>query len=400
MKRALFIALLALSLLLALPVLAEEPAAQAQDISQLCTFTPSNAKKDLPNMFDDSYKTYWSSTRKGYLEITSPEDTPMYGLYINWAQYITNWSLQVPDENGEWITIRAYEPDLFNTVYNEYVPFGQGYTHVRLLCQSPDDRHALHISEMHVLGEGDVPSWVQQWNVLYGKADMVLLVTDPGDEYIYFGGLLPYYAAQGKSIQLCVIVNTNWVYKSELLDGLWHCGVTNYPYIAYFKPNLCRGLRSQYETWGELQFVRHVTRVVRIYEPDVLVTHSTGGEGGDGGHMACADAARRAVRTAMDDTYDVGYGIKLYGNWQLKKLYLHNQDESQITLDYSQPLDFFDGKTAMEIAQEAYAMQSYQRKSVPELRTDGYYNGAVFGLAYSNVGEDAVGGDLFENLGE
>ena len=52
----------------------------------------------------------------------------------------------------------------------------------------------------------------------------------------------------------------------------------------------------------------------------------------------------------------------------------------------------------LEIAQEAYAMQSYQRKSVPELRTDGYFNGAVYGLAYSNVGEDTVGGDLFENL--
>ena len=93
-----------------------------------------------------------------------------------------------------------------------------------------------------------------------------------------------------------------------------------------------------------------------------------------------------------------GYGVKLYGNWQLKKLYLHNQDDNMITLDYNQPLDFFGGKTAMEVAQEAYAMQSYQRKSVPQLRTDGFYNGAVYGLAYSNVGEDTVGGDMFENL--
>ena len=33
-----------------------------------------------------------------------------------------------------------------------------------------------------------------------------------------------------------------------------------------------------------------------------------------------------------------------------------------------------------------------------QLRTDGFYNGAVYGLAYSNVGEDTVGGDMFENL--
>lgn len=398
MKKTLFALLLMLALLLALPALAQEPAAETQDITDLCTFTPSNAKSDLPKMRDGKYKTYWSSTKKGYLEISSPDDTPMYGLYINWAQYITNWSLQVPDENGGWTTIRAYEPDLFNTVYNEYLPLEGGYTRVRLLCQSPDDRHALHIAEIHVLGEGEVPSWVQQWKVFSGKADMVLLITDPGDEYIYFGGLLPYYAAQGKEIMLCVAVNTNSAYKCELLDGLWHCGITNYPYIAYFKPNLCRSLRAQYDTWSEVQFVRHVSRIVRIYKPDVLVTHSVGGEGGDGGHMACADAAKRSVHTAMDDKYDVGYGVKLYGNWQLKKLYLHNQDDNMITLDYNQPLDFFGGKTAMEVAQEAYAMQSYQRKSVPQLRTDGFYNGAVYGLAYSNVGEDTVGGDMFENL--
>lgn len=191
MKKTLFALLLMLALLLALPALAQEPAAEAQDITDLCTFTPSNAKSDLPKMRDGKYKTYWSSTKKGYLEISSPDDTPMYGLYINWAQYITNWSLQVPDENGGWTTIRAYEPDLFNTVYNEYLPLEGGYTRVRLLCQSPDDRHALHIAEIHVLGEGEVPSWVQQWKVFSGKADMVLLITDPGDEYIYFGGLLP-----------------------------------------------------------------------------------------------------------------------------------------------------------------------------------------------------------------
>ena len=108
MKKTLFALLLMLALLLALPALAQEPAAEAQDITDLCTFTPSNAKSDLPKMRDGKYKTYWSSTKKGYLEISSPDDTPMYGLYINWAQYITNWSLQVPDENGGWTTIRAY----------------------------------------------------------------------------------------------------------------------------------------------------------------------------------------------------------------------------------------------------------------------------------------------------
>ena len=35
--------------------------------------------------------------------------------------------------------------------------------------------------------------------------------------------------------------------------------------------------------------MRHVSRIVRIYKPDVLVTHSVGGEGGDGSGLMDAD---------------------------------------------------------------------------------------------------------------
>ena len=56
MKKTLFALLLMLALLLALPALAQEPAAEAQDITDLCTFTPSNAKSDLPKMRDGKYK--------------------------------------------------------------------------------------------------------------------------------------------------------------------------------------------------------------------------------------------------------------------------------------------------------------------------------------------------------
>ena len=59
MKKTLFALLLMLALLLALPALAQEPAAEAQDITDLCTFIPSNAKSDLPKMRDGKYKTYW-----------------------------------------------------------------------------------------------------------------------------------------------------------------------------------------------------------------------------------------------------------------------------------------------------------------------------------------------------
>lgn len=385
-----FFLLLALMLLVCLPALADD----AADITAQCEITASNNRNSLKNISDGDYDTYWSSNHRGYIEIAAPEGEKLHGLYVSWAQFITNWCIQAPAANGKWENIYTTE-DQF---YNQYIPLTEGYERIRLTCQSPDYNHVVHVSELHVLSAGDVPSWVQTWENFTGKADLVLMVTDPGDEYLFFGGLLPHYVAQEKEVMLCVIVNTGSTYKSQLLDGLWHCGMTNYPYIAYFKPRMQTNLRAQYDTWSEVQFVRHVSRIVRIYEPDVLVTHALDGEGIDGGHKACSDAAIRSVTAAMDSNYDIGYGVQIYGNWQLKKLYLHQPGSSSTVLDYTQPLDFFGGKSAIEIAREAYAMQDYQKKLAETLPDDGIFNGAAFNLQFSDVGDDSSMHDLFENI--
>jgi len=389
MKKALFIIVCLLCLLCSCAL-----AQEAQDITENCTFAVSNNAGDMKKMFDGKYTTKWVSSRKGYLEITAPENEPMHGLYVSWSHYITAWRIEAKDENGNWVSV--YETE--DQFYNQYIPLEGGYSAIRMQCLSPDNDHALHISELKVLGAGEVPSWVQQWKNFTGKADLVLIATDPGDEYLFFGGLIPHYVAQGKEVMLCVIINTAAQYKNELLNGLWHCGMTNYPYIAYFKPNLSMSYKEQYSIWGEVQFVRHVTRIVRIYDPDVLVTHSRDGENGDGGHKVCADASIRAIRLAVDDQYDIGYGLKLYGNWALPKLYLHAPRTGEIVLDFNQPLDFYGGKTAQEVAAEAYAMQSYQKRLAKTLTTNGAFNGAAYDLQYSAVGPDVMKNDFFENI--
>ena len=261
------------------------------------------------------------------------------------------------------------------------------------------DGHEMAVSELHALGAGGVPGWVQQWQTFEGKADLVLLVTDPGDEYLFFGGLLPTYIAQGKEIMLCECVNTIAAYKSQLLDGAWLCGLRNYPYMAYFRPNMATSLQGQYDLWSEVQFVRHVSRIVRMYKPDVLVTHAKNGEGVDGGHRVCADASIRSLVTAMDSKYDVGYGYANWGNWKVKKLYLHLYGDAPTTLDYDQPLDFYGGKTARQVAEEAYALQDYQVKTLKnKVMGEGVCDGSAYGLYYSSVGEDTGTGDLFENI--
>ena len=383
--------LILLMLLLCVPALGEE----AHDITDRCTYALSNNKKQLSAMFDNDYATHWSSNHRGYVEITSPSETPICGLYVSWGKFITKWCIQAQNEGGAWKTVYETEDEY----YNQYIPLSQGYNAVRLTCQSPDYEHVVNISELRVFSEGELPSSVQQWKTLDGKADLVLLVTDPGDEFLFFGGLIPKYIAQGREVMLCVVVNTDAPYKCEMLDGLWQCGLTNYPYIAYFKPNMQATAKQQYAVWSEVQFVRHVSRIVRIYKPDVLVTHAIDGEGVDGGHKVCADAAIKSITTAMDNKYDVGYGVKLFGNWQLKKLYLHLYGSNRTVLDYDQPLDLFNGKTAEQMAEAAYGLQTYQNKKHASAQLgEGIYDGSSFGLYFSTVGEDVTMNDLFEHL--
>ena len=72
------------------------------------------------------------------------------------------------------------------------------------------------------------------------------------------------------------------------------------------------------------------------------------------------------------------------------------------------PLDYFGGRTALEVAQEAWRCHiSQQGGSVKDtknrefrftVRNGGYYDNAVFGLYGSTVGEDVALDDLFENI--
>ena len=168
--------------------------------------------------------------------------------------------------------------------------------------------------------------------------------------------------------------------------------------MGVFKDIKNNSLGDSYGFWGEKPVVEYVTGLLRQYRPDVVVTHDKGGEYGHGAHRVCADAAIRSLTAAMDSKYDIGYGYKLYGNWQPKKLYLHLYGDCRTVIDYDQPLEAFGGKTANELAREAHAMQDYQKKHFPALTGEGVLDGSSFGLYFSAVGDDTGAGDLFEHI--
>ena len=82
------------------------------------------------------------------------------------------------------------------------------------------------------------------------------------------------------------------------------------------------------------------------------------------------------------------------------KVIQENGDENTLVLNLDRPLSAFGGKTAFEIAQEAFALHKSQQVGRYAVTTDGPYDIRRFGLAYSAVGPDKAHDGLFEHLGK
>ena len=193
----------------------------------------------------------------------------------------------------------------------------------------------------------------------------------------------------------------------ELLNGLWHCGVRNYPDIGDFPDIKSYSAVSLYPQWGGTDTVdRYVVRLLRRYQPEVAVTQAFDGEYGHAAHVVCARSMSRACELAADPDYDPESAAQ-YGVWTGEKVYLHHGDSPTLTMDWRQPLENFDGKTGFEIAEEAYLLHMSQphdkngKKSLYYVAPEDDENSSfVYTLIYSTVGEDVAGGDMFEHVEE
>ena len=394
MKRF-FVCLAVLFVLLCAYACAEE----AADITPQCTVRVSHYAKDKDKMLDNGTMTMWYQPEaNAWVEVTCPEGTPAQGVFIRWGKKPIDVIIQAPGSDQEWENVLEHP----GAYFNEYIAFGEPLSKFRIRPVAKEDKFA--IIKLQVIGEGDVPDWVEQWQPFEGKADLMVLVAHADDELLYMGGVIPYYSGEmGKKVIVVYIAQMNGFRNVELLDGLWHCGVRNYPEMpsSKFKDQWCTGLKKCLRIWNEEKLLSYVTELIRKYRPDVIVTHDVNGEYGHGAHKACSYAVQKCVEKAADPKAYPESAAQ-YGPWQVKKAYLHlyQSDLGMIDFDWRQPLEAFGGKNAFEIAAEAFSMHRSQAASGKYKVEDfGKYDNSLFGLFYSTVGNDTPGAnDLFENL--
>ena len=396
MKKALLCLAAILALLCAGAVsLAEE----AAEITGQCRVRVSRYPQNKEKMLDNGTMSMWYQPEENaWVEVTCPEGQRAQGIFVRWGKKPIDAEIQVPGEGkNQWVTVQQHPAEYFN----EYIEFAEPLAKFRLRPMAKKDQFA--IIKLQVIGEGALPDWVERWRPFEGKADMMVLVAHADDELLYMGGVIPYYSGEmGKKVIVVYIAQMNGFRNVELLNGLWHCGVRDYPEMpgSQFKDKWTTGMKKCLSIWGEKKLLSHVTAMIRKYQPDVIVTHDVKGEYGHGAHKACCYAVQQCIQRAADPQQDAE-SAKLYGPWQVKKAYIHlyQGDLGQIDFDWRQPLAAFQGKNAFEIATEAFNMHRSQAASGKFVVQDyGKYDNSLFGLYYSAVGPDTGKNDMFENL--
>lgn len=383
-----FAVLAFLLLLLTGCALAEE----ARDLTHDSEISVSSKAFSKERLADRNWDTNWlGEDNSKTVTIKSPQ--PIHGLYICFTQEPRAWVLEQKID-GAW---QAQSMPKSNRLH-QYIPL-DGAKELRLKPEG-SNRKWFGIREMFILGEGEVPSYVQQWQEPDGESDLMVFFAHPDDESLFFGGTLPVYAGERKlDVVAATISYSTPTRRSELLNALWTMGVTNYPVFGPFHDQFSMKLATAYKTFNENKVKRYAVELFRQYKPQVVVTHDLEGEYGHGMHMMTADASLNAFDAAANKEKYTD-SAKTYGTWQVKKLYLHLYQDNQIILDWDQPLAAFSGKTGFEMAQEGFKQHQTQQhldqfKVEPRVSDHSSY---LFGLAKTVVGPDAHKNDFMENI--
>lgn len=355
----------------------------AKDLTQSATLFLHQGTGRSSMLRDGKLTT--SSKTDDYFELSIKSDEPIYGIYLLWNSDPAAWTLE--DSEGGEIKGGA------DGYWHEYKELNgkKSYT-----LKWTDEAE---LAEFYIFGEGTLPEFVQVWDAPCEKADLMVIPTHAGDEHLYFGGALPYYAGErGLAVQLVYLIKHAPERQHELLDGLWAVGVRNYPVISEFEDKDCKDLAAAKKVYSEEKILEFMVDNIRRFKPEVILGHDLKGEDGHGAHILNATILSEKALEAANDSSVFPESEQKYGVWEVKKCYLHLYGENKVFLDWgSLVLKSFDGKSAYEISQEGFSLNSSLAAKY-KMTLDGEFGNGLFGLYSSTVGDDGFKDDFLENI--
>ena len=347
------------------------------------------------NILDGDYNSATKVSAGDSITISS--DEAIKGIYIAWNRVPAPWSLETADGTKDCGQ---------NGFLHEYVELDSASNEAKMNFTSDSS-----ICYIKCYGEGELPKDVQVWEPACEKADILAFSSHSDDEILFFGGVLTTYAAEyGADVQVAYMTEfwtTTPIREHEKLDGIWTCGVTHYPVCGDFPDVYCSNMEDARTKYSEDELTAFVTKSIRRFKPQVVITHDFNGEYGHGFHCITAESVKNALDFACDESYDAD-SVSSYGTWDVPKAYFHLYEENQVKLDLRHPVDAFEGQIALDVIKQAYLKHVSQQWCAfkvsdeyipnPAHPLQGDYDCGLFGLYRTNVGPDTAGNDLMENL--
>ena len=362
-------------------IYANEP--EATDLTKTTAISLSSGD-DSSFLKDQSYAT--KKTLNGGTTITITNDSGIKGIYIIWEQPPKEWQLDI---NGVSLT------------YGKY-----GFIHEYIAMDDTVKKAVIHIpsggaiiADISTFSVGTVPSWVQVWKPPYEEADMVVLPTHADDEFLFFGGTMPYYAGElGLKVQVVYLTNhwAEYYRPHELLNGLWEVGITAYPVIGPFTDIYSTSLEHAMTLYPINDVIGFQVQMIRRFKPKVIIAQDFNGEYGHGVHRLNTYTLSKALEIS-NDVNSYAESATKYGIWDVPKTYVHLYEKNQLTMNWDVPLDSFGGTTAFDMAVRGFAKHKSQQ-TYYKVGREGVFNCMLFGLYRSTVGEDIKKNDFLENI--
>lgn len=385
---------------------AEEIQKTAEDISGKHLLTQSTDPGQMWAMFDKV--VIEGPLLKDDTKITLSHEKGIGSLYLIFSLEYGPYTV-INEDNGDVHTWG--EGGFLHEFLDLEAAFGEAPTSVTLCFENGRAR----LNEIYAFTSGQVPDFVQIWELpKEGETDLLLFSTHGDDEQLFFAGLLPYYA-QEMDYQVQVVYLTdhrNMTLRrtGEMLNGLWAVGVRTYPVFGSFADLQSTSKKEAYLKYQrrgitQEELLEFVVEQLRRFRPKVAVGHDVQGEYGHGMHMLYTDLLFQALEIS-DDPAQYPELAEKYGLWDVPKTYIHLYPENRVFMDWDVPLESFDGMTAYEVTKKlGFPCHKTQQEyfawffsGISRADQIPMYSPCEYGLYRSTVGQDVQKKDFFENL--
>ena len=308
-------------------------------------------------------------------------------LCIQWTNVPEEVELQQLDETGA-VLARTDVPEEYDFVW------ALEENTVRIAFNT--GKHGMSLTRLALYSEGVLPEPFYHWQYAAGHLDYLVISTHPDDDVLYMGGVVPIYGGERGYTGTVVFVTTpNRLRVHEAVLGVRTMGGETYPLFIGFHDVTDEHMKEHINMFLSDAVTLSLVRIFRQQRPLVVFTHDVNGEYGHWQHKVVSASTVEACKLAADESYDPASAAE-FGVWEVKKCYLHLYAEDPLVLDVNAPLVSFGGKSAMEVAREAFLKHGSQQTGRFRVQADwDPYPISQLGMAYGTV---EAGTDAFDNI--